>query len=290
MNKAKIIIIVDPQNGFAKDGLTREQGGCLYVPDGWAIAGPAARLIRQASNSIIIMSQDFHPANHISFASNHRGASPMSEIFLKRGAYSLYQVIDGPEDGAFRQTLWSDHCIQGTESSLFVDPVMDELPEALKGLLGNNISLPVLTGGDDRGNVFYVIRKGARTDLDSYGIATENDGVSTTAAPFVFNCIADKLQASGVEYADIFIGGLATNFCVEFSHKDICEYIVPMLHVRNIRTRVGFMTDVSRGIPIPVPGGAWPDLDAAIKRMSALGAVETTSEEAICAMHRNHEP
>ncbi len=285
--KAKIIIIVDPQNGFARDGLTREQGGSLYVPDGMVVAEPAANLIRQASGSIIILSQDFHPSNHISFASNHKGALPMSEIFLKRGGHGLYQVVDGPEEGAFRQTLWSDHCVQGTDSALFVKPIMDELPDGLKTILFENVFMPVLTGTDDRGNSYYVIRKGARTDLDSYGIATENDGISTTSAPFVFNCIANRLEAAGFKEADISIGGLATNFCVEFSHKDVYEYLVPMLTVRSISTRVGLMTDASRGITISVPGGAWPDLDSAAKRMAALGTFETTTEDVISTF-KNH--
>ena len=285
--KANIIIIVDPQNGFARDGLTCEQGGSLYVPDGMAIAEPAAGLIRHASRSVIILSQDFHPRNHISFASNHYQASPMSEIFLKRGVHSLYEVAGGPEEGTFRQTLWTDHCVQGTESALFIDPIMNELPKDLNMLLYQTVSLPVLMGEDDRGNTFFIIRKGARTDLDSYGIATENDGVSTTSAPFIFNYIANGLRASGAEEAGIYIGGLATNFCVEFSHKDVYEYLVPMLNVRGISTNVGIMTDACRGIPVPVPGGAWPDLDAAPKRMAALGTTETTTDEVISAMLRD---
>lgn len=286
MKTANIIILVDPQNGFALDGLTAEQGGSLYVPDGWAMAEPAAGLIRQAAGSVVILSQDFHPSNHISFASNHAGAAPMSEISLRRGPHGLYEIAVGPEEGGFRQTLWSDHCIQGTESALFVAPIMAELPEDLNSLLRRSVSLPVLTDRDERGNTFYVIRKGARTDLDSYGIATENDGVSTTSAPFVFNSIADRLKAARIKEADISIGGLATNFCVEFSHKDLYEYLVPMLNARGIETRVGLMADVSRGIPIPVPGGAWPDLYASAKRMAALGTVETTTEEVIAAMRR----
>jgi len=55
MTASNIIILVDPQNGFAIDGLTPEQGGSLYVPGGEAIAEPAGRLIRQARNSIIIL-------------------------------------------------------------------------------------------------------------------------------------------------------------------------------------------------------------------------------------------
>lgn len=284
MTTANIIILVDPQNGFARDGLTAEQGGSLYVPDSWAIVEPAARLIRQASDSIILLSQDFHPSNHISFASNHKGAAPMSEIFLKRGDHGLYQVVDGPEEGAFQQTLWNDHCVQGTESALFVEPIMDELPEDLNSLLRQTVPLPALIGKDNRGNTFFVIRKGARTDLDSYGLATENDGVTTTSVPFVFNHIANELQSSGVKEAHISIGGLATNFCVEFSNKDVHEYLVPMLNTQGIKTRVGIMTDVSRGIPISIPGGAWPDLDSAAKRMANLGTIETTSDEVIGAM------
>jgi nicotinamidase/pyrazinamidase len=289
MTITNIIILVDPQNGFARDGLTVEQGGSLYVPYGWAMVEPAARLLRQATNSIIILSQDYHPSNHISFASNHRGALPMSEIFLKRGGHGLYQVVGDQAEGAFRQTLWNNHCVQGTESALFVKPIMEALPQALKNLLRQTVPLPVLTGKDDRGNTFYVIRKGARTDLDSYGIATENDGISTTSAPFVFNHIANELNALGVKEAGIYIGGLATNFCVEFSNKDVHEYLVPMLRIRGITAKVGFITDVSRGIPISVPGGAWPDLDSAPKRMAALGAVETTTDEVISSvLHARH--
>lgn len=281
MTTANIIILVDPQNGFARDDLTDEQGGSLYVPEGEAIAEPAAGLISKASDSIIILSQDYHPRNHISFASNHKGVAPMSEIFLKRGDRGLYQGVDGPEEGAFSQTLWNDHCVQGTESALFVEPIMDVLPGDLNRLLRKTVPLPVLTDTDERGNIFFVIRKGARTDLDSYGIATENDGISTTSAPFVFNYIANKLKASGVKEVNIYIGGLATNFCVEFSNKDVHEYLVPMLTTQGIRIRVGVMTDVSRGIPITVPDGAWPDLDAATKRMAAFGTKETTTDEVI---------
>lgn len=286
MITANIIILVDPQNGFARDDLTQEQGGSLYVPGGEAIAEPAARLIRQASDSIIILSQDFHPRDHISFASNHRGAAPMSEIFLKRGDQGLYQVADGAEKGAFSQTLWNDHCVQGTGSALFVRPIMDELPEDLNKLLHQNVPLPVLMDTDDRGNTFFVIRKGARTDLDSYGLVTENDGITTTSVPFVFNYIANELKDLGAEEAYIAIGGLATNFCVEFSNKDVHEYLVPMLRVRGIKTRVAIMTDVSRGIPITVPGGKWPDLDAATKRMAGFGSVGTTSDKVMLSMQR----
>ncbi|MBN1626154.1 MAG: hypothetical protein JW944_06475, partial [Deltaproteobacteria bacterium] len=185
--------------------------------------------------------------------------------------------------GAFSQTLWNDHCVQGTESALFVGPIMDELPEDLNKLLRGNVPLPVLTDTDNRGNTFYVIRKGARTDLDSYGLATENDGITTTSVPFVFNHIANDLKASGVAETNIYIGGLATNFCVEFSNKDVHEYLVPMLRVRDIKIMVGIMTDVSRGIPITVPGGAWPDLGSATKRMAAFGTVETTTDRIIAA-------
>jgi len=207
----------------------------------------------------------------------------MSEIFLKRGDHGLYRVSDNREQGAFSQTLWSDHCIQGTESAMFVGPVMDELPEDLNRLLHRSVPLPVLTDTDDRGNTFFVIRKGARTDLDSYGLATENDGVTTTSVPFVFNYIANMLKDAGVEKANIAIGGLATNFCVEFSNKDVHEYLVPMLRIRGIKTGVGIMTDVSRGIPIAVLGGAWPDLDSAPNRMAALGTLKTTTDEVISA-------
>lgn len=278
MTAANIVVLIDIQNGFAQSDLTKAEGGSLYVPGGEMVGEKAAILLRHLSNATVVLSQDFHPANHISFASNHEGKEPLWTIRLERGADEVYRVS---EKGELAQTLWLDHCIQGTKSALFVEPIMGELPEGLSRDLQRHISDPVMSETDERGNTFHVIRKGVNSDLDSYGIATENDGIETTAAPAVFKIIARKLEAEDVTEANIYIGGLATNFCVEFSHKDIYQYLVPQLERRGIKAKVYFLTDISAGIPIFVPGGAWPDLAAASDRMTSFGTNTATTEDVI---------
>jgi nicotinamidase/pyrazinamidase len=87
-----VMIIVDVQNDFLP-------GGALAVSKGDEIVPVINRLSRRFEN--VILTQDWHPAGHASFASSHPGRQPFETIEL---AY-------GP------QVLWPDHCIQGTPGS-----------------------------------------------------------------------------------------------------------------------------------------------------------------------------
>lgn len=75
--------------------------GALAVPQGDEIVPVVNRL--QTAFDLIVASQDWHPAEHLSFASNHPGREP----------FEVTQ-IDGLE-----QILWPDHCVQGTEGAAF---------------------------------------------------------------------------------------------------------------------------------------------------------------------------
>jgi len=85
----KALILVDIQNDFLP-------GGALGVPEGDAVIPVANRL--QDIFEIVVATQDWHPANHGSFATNHPGKKPYEQIDL---------------DGLL-QTLWPVHCVQGT--------------------------------------------------------------------------------------------------------------------------------------------------------------------------------
>ena len=85
----KALILVDIQNDFVP-------GGALAVPNGDAVV-PVANELASRFN-IVVASQDWHPANHSSFASQHPGSSPGDHV-----------EIDG-----LQQTLWPDHCVQHT--------------------------------------------------------------------------------------------------------------------------------------------------------------------------------
>jgi len=91
---AEALIVVDLQNDFCP-------GGALPVADGDAIVPLVNRLLERAT--IRILTQDWHPADHQSFAVSHTGAAPGDRA-----------VVGGVE-----QTLWPVHCVQGTRGAMF---------------------------------------------------------------------------------------------------------------------------------------------------------------------------
>jgi nicotinamidase/pyrazinamidase len=90
-----VLIVVDLQVDFAP-------GGSLAVPDGDAVVAPVNRLGQVFDH--VILTQDWHPADHASFASSHPGRTPFEEIELAYG----------------RQILWPPHCVQGTPGAAFL--------------------------------------------------------------------------------------------------------------------------------------------------------------------------
>jgi len=89
-----VLLVVDIQNDFCP-------GGALAVPNGDEVAPLVNRLARAFSH--VVLTQDWHPAGHHSFASTYPGRQP----------YDLVQLPYGP------QILWPDHCIQGTVGAGF---------------------------------------------------------------------------------------------------------------------------------------------------------------------------
>ena len=96
------LVVVDIQYDFLP-------GGSLAVAGGDEIIEPINALARKFEN--VIQTQDWHPADHVSFASNHPGMQP----------FEIIQLPYGP------QVLWPDHCIIGTRGSQF--SVALDLPE-----------------------------------------------------------------------------------------------------------------------------------------------------------------
>ena len=87
-----VLIVVDVQNDFLP-------GGALAVPDGDAVIEPINRLAQAFRH--VVLTQDWHPAGHASFASSHSGRQPFETAELSYGS----------------QVLWPDHCIQGTRGA-----------------------------------------------------------------------------------------------------------------------------------------------------------------------------
>ncbi|KIC49614.1 bifunctional nicotinamidase/pyrazinamidase [Tateyamaria sp. ANG-S1] len=90
----RALIVIDVQNDFCP-------GGALAVPEGDQIVAGINALM--AEFDAVVLTQDWHPAGHSSFASSHEG----------KGPYDMVEMPYGP------QVLWPDHCVQGTDGANF---------------------------------------------------------------------------------------------------------------------------------------------------------------------------
>lgn len=126
------LLVIDAQNDFCEGGALAVQGGAGIMP-----------LINRLAERFdtVIATQDWHTPDQISFASNHEGRAPFTEIEVAYG----------------RQMLWPDHCLQGTPGADFHPDVLPAVTKALA-----------------------VVRKGYNPAVDSYSGFYENDHRTAT--------------------------------------------------------------------------------------------------------------
>jgi nicotinamidase/pyrazinamidase len=129
------LIVVDVQNDFLP-------GGALPVPNGNEVIAPANRLMRQFG--LCVATQDWHPADHLSFAANHPGREPFERIDL-----------DGLE-----QVLWPTHCVQGTLGA--------EFAKALESWRFAHVTRKGTDSRVDSYSGFFDNGRRHATDLDAY--------------------------------------------------------------------------------------------------------------------------
>lgn len=156
-----VLLAVDIQYDFCP-------GGALAVPGGADVVPLINRLARAFSH--VVLTQDWHPGDHLSFASAHPGRRPFETVRLPYGL----------------QTLWPDHCVQGTPGAGFHKAL--DVPHAE-----------------------LVLRKGFRREIDSYSAFFENDRRTRTG-------LAGYFHERG--FRRVFIAGLALDFCVRWSAED----------------------------------------------------------------------
>lgn len=161
VGQGDVLLVVDVQNDFCP-------GGRLAVPDGDAVVPVVNGLARAFDHAVL--TQDWHPPGHSSFASAHAGRQPFETVSM---AY-------GP------QTLWPDHCVQGTDGAA-LHPALD---------------IP---------NSQLLLRKGWHPAIDSYSAFFENDRRTPTG-------LASYLRERGL--GRVFIAGLALDYCVRYTAED----------------------------------------------------------------------
>lgn len=130
-----VLLVVDVQYDFLP-------GGALAVAGGDELIPLVNRLGRRFNN--VILSQDWHPADHISFASNHRDAKPFEMIELPYGP----------------QVLWPDHCVWGTRGA--------ELHEALDLPQAQLVLRKGYHAAVDSYSVFQEADRRTKTGLEGY--------------------------------------------------------------------------------------------------------------------------
>ncbi len=157
------LLVIDVQNDFCPNG-------ALAVAAGNEIVAPINRLMDDYQS--VILTQDWHPKGHSSFASSHT-ADPFSAIEMPYGS----------------QTLWPDHCIQGSD--------------------GADFHADLNTTRAD-----MIVRKGYNPAVDSYSAFFENDQTTPTG-------LEGYLRTRGID--TLTLVGLATDFCVNFSAVDAAQ-------------------------------------------------------------------
>jgi nicotinamidase/pyrazinamidase len=155
------LIVIDVQSDFCPGGALAVAGGDAIVPGINALMGDFAA---------VVLTQDWHPPGHSSFASSHPGKDAFGTVQMPYGA----------------QTLWPDHCVQGTPGAAFHP-----------GLCADRADL--------------IIRKGFRPGIDSYSAFFENDRTTATG-------LDGYLRTRGI--SAVTLVGLATDYCVNYSALD----------------------------------------------------------------------
>jgi nicotinamidase/pyrazinamidase len=181
------LLVIDMQIDFLP-------GGALEVKDGDAII-PGINALA-ANFEHVVLTQDWHPQGHISFASTH-GLQPFTD------------TIEAPYG---TQTLWPDHCLQGSPGAE----------------LHPDLDIP---------HTELILRKGFRMGIDSYSAFTENDGVTPTG-------LAGYLRERGLKR--LFLTGLAYDFCVGFSALAAAKLGFEAIVVEDLSRAVGLPGTVER--------------------------------------------
>jgi len=133
MRPNDLLLVIDVQRDFCP-------GGALAIADGDAVVPAINRLAGGFEH--VVLTQDWHPADHASFASQHAGRQPFEQTGLDYGA----------------QTLWPDHCVQNTPGAEFHPGLSPEVFARTE----------------------LILRKGFRRAIDSYSAFLENDKRTTT--------------------------------------------------------------------------------------------------------------
>jgi len=203
--KRRALIIVDVQRDFC-------DGGSLAVPDGDSVIEPVNALRSRWNWDLVVHTQDWHPPDHVSFASNNEGAAVFSTVEL---------------DGIGPQVMWPDHCVQGSRGAEFHPSLETDVGLVLQA--GDDVGSGPDASVDKRD---IVVRKGTVREVDSYsGFGDASPDHVKEKTP-----LAALLRSRGIDL--VVVVGLAQDFCVSFTAQDASragfEVVMPLDCTRGI--------------------------------------------------------
>ena len=195
----KVLILVDVQNDFCP-------GGTLAVNEGDQIVPTIKSLLRDVKYDLVIATQDWHPAEHGSFAANHAGKNVFETALLK----------------GIPQTLWPVHCVQDSAGAEF-HPELQNDPEFQRQLS-------------------LIVQKGLNPEVDSYSAFYDNQRLGETG---LRRYLEQYAAACGVEphTLELHFAGLALDYCVKFSVLDARELGYPCKLVLDATRAVNLSPD-----------------------------------------------
>jgi nicotinamidase/pyrazinamidase len=182
-----VLVVTDVQNDFCP-------GGTLAVPEGDAVISVIHRVAPLFEH--VILTQDWHSPQHMSFAHAHPGRQPFEDIEVSYGS----------------QTLWPDHCVQGTRGAEFHPDL--HLPQAE-----------------------LILRKGFHPEIDSYSAFFENDRKTATG-------LCGYLRERGLKR--VFFVGLAYDYCVGYSALDARGHGLEAIVIKDGCRAIGLNDSVER--------------------------------------------
>jgi len=150
--QTQALIVIDVQTDFCPGGALQVTGGDQIIPRINALMDEFAT---------VVLTQDWHPADHSSFAANHLGAAPFSQIEMPYGA----------------QTLWPVHCVQGSAGAAFhpdlrTDPAQLILRKGFRAAIDSYSAFFENDRSTPTGLEGYLRTRGI-TDLVLVGLATD---------------------------------------------------------------------------------------------------------------------
>ncbi|MCB1921926.1 MAG: bifunctional nicotinamidase/pyrazinamidase [Candidatus Competibacteraceae bacterium] len=179
------LLLVDIQPDFMP-------GGALAVEGGDEIVEPVRHLMNSNLFGLLVATQDWHPPGHISFASSHTARKP----------FETTELYDYP------QTLWPDHCVQGSAGA-----------QLHPGLPWDKVAA--------------IIRKGMDPQCDSYSGFRNNWNINGERPP---TGLAGYLRERGI--SEVYVCGLARDICVRWTAEDAVD----------AGFQVHFLWDITRSV------------------------------------------